>query len=771
MRDQRVFLGDEVSTFVGRRRELAEIKRLLASSRLVTLTGVGGVGKTRLARKVAGEMWDDFPDGVWFVELVKVTEPALLSSAVADTLGLRDQSARSPEAVLVDHLATQRLLLVFDNCEHLLDACGVLVSHLLRAAGDIVVLATSRQPLSVLGERSWMVPPLSMPDLANTAPSSGGYVYGHEALQLFEDRARSVQPDFELDTAGKQSATELCRRLDGLPLAIELAAVRLRALSIDQIVARLEDRYRLLSSGNRGGPARHQTLRAAVDWSFDLCSEQEKALWARLSTFADAFDLDAAEAVCADDGILGEEIFELLAGLIEKSIVLKQKGGGQSRYRMLETIKAYGREQLSERDPGGAFWRHHRDYYLDLAEQSEREWFSARQVAWRDRLEVEQANLWAALEYCFGESGDAQLGLHMVGALCYYWNACGHLPDGRYWLERALDSARGPTPDRAKALWVVGYVAMTQGDNESAMHYFDECLALAGELGDEHAQALVRQFRGSAEQFKGNLLRAKELLTEAVAFHRRADVLNSLTVLGIAQLAFVSCLLDDTDGALALCGECHETSEKHGERWALSWAQWVTGLARWKRGDHAEAARSLRASLEVKHVLSDRLGMSACVELLAWAAVEEGDAERAGVLLGASRTLWATIGSPLFGSAVLIATHDDYAQRVRRKLGEKAFKRAYDRGVGLQIDDAVALAESTEPAGASRATDPADRLTRREREVARYLAEGLTNKEIAERMVISRRTVEGHVEHVLDKMGFKSRTRVAAWLARQEPDV
>ncbi|HWE90073.1 MAG TPA: NB-ARC domain-containing protein [Pseudonocardiaceae bacterium] len=267
-----------MTSFIGRRREIADVKRALAGSRLVTLTGVGGVGKTRLAARIAVDLAAAFPDGVWLVELANVSEPELLSNAVAEALGLRDHSARSPDEVVVDHLKDQRTLLVLDNCEHLLDRCATLVSAVLRAAPEVVILATSREPLGTIGEHSWPVPPLSMPDLANVAPTRGGYVYGHEALALFEERAKAVLPDFALDSTSKRAAAELCQRLDGLPLAIELAAVRLRALSIEQILSRLEDRYRLLKSTSHGGPARHQTLRAAVDWSFDLCSEQEKTL-------------------------------------------------------------------------------------------------------------------------------------------------------------------------------------------------------------------------------------------------------------------------------------------------------------------------------------------------------------------------------------------------------------------------------------------------------------------------------------------------------------
>lgn len=753
-------LGDGLTSFVGRRRELAEITRLLGESRLVTLTGVGGVGKTRLALRAAERVREEFPDGVWLVELAKVSEPALVPNIVAESLGVRDQTTRSREAALLEHLEGRRLLLIVDNCEHVLSSCATLIAKLCNADNRLVVLATSREALGVLGERSWPVPPLSMPDLANAAPARGGYVLGHEALDLFEERARMVLPDFSLDQATARTATQLCQGLDGLPLAIELAAVRLRSMSIDQIHERLRDRYRLLSSGNRGGPARHQTLRAAVDWSYDLCTEQERALWARLAIFAGGFDLEAAESVCSFDGMTADDVVELLTSLVDKSIVLREGTGTEVRYRMLETIRAYGREKLATAGMERIFLQRHRDHYLRLAETFDAGWFGADQFRWWDRIQGEQANLWAALDFCLTTYGEQGRGMRLVGALCFYWNACGHLQDGRYWIGRALDADPRPSSARAKALWVNGYIAMTQGDGEVAMRHLEECLSLAEELGDERARSFVYQFRGSAEQFEGNLEAAEALLLEAVEMHRSSGVVDALTVLGVAQLGFVSCLIGKTDRALELCEECRLTSEEHGERWASSWALWVSGLARWTRGEFAQAAAVLKASLEVKDSLNDRLGVSACVELLAWTAVEDGNEKRAAQLFGVSRTCWASVGDFLFGSQAMVETHDRYEERARDALGHPAFEENFLRGEQLDNADVMMLAQAGQDEQADSRTP---QLTRRELEVARLVAEGLTNKEIASRLVISQRTVEGHVENVLGKMGAKSRTQVAIW--------
>lgn len=758
---QSTTLDNDLTSFIGRRKEIAELKIVLSSTRLVTLVGVGGVGKTRLARRVGQGLAKGFAHGAWFVDLARASEPALVANVIAEALGVPDQSALSPEAALAEYLADRELLLILDNCEHLLQACAALVSDLLRSAGGVVVLATSREPLGVLGEHSWPVPPMSMPDLANVAPARGGYVYGYEALELLEERARTVRPEFSIGPVSRAVAAQLCRRLDGLPLAIELAAVRLRALSLEQIVARLEDRYRLLSTGNRGGPARHQTLRAAVDWSFDLCSEKERSLWSRLSVFAGSFALPDAEEVCAGGEIERADVFEILSGLVEKSIVLCEGADENSRYRLLETIKAYGHERLVAAGEDVALSRRHRDYYLELAERSEDGWFGRDQVLWCVRLQNAQANFWAALDFCLATPGESATGLRMSGALVFFWNACGHLKDGRYWLGRVLEGSAEPSPERVKALWVNGYVAMTQGDNTAAMASFADCLALAAQLNDATARAYCQQFRGSAEQFKGNLEEAEVLLEEAVRSHRHRGVVNSLTVLATAQLGFVSCLVGKADRALELCDESCAVSEAHGELWALSWAHWVRGLAYWTLARFEPAAVALGDSLRAKHALDDRLGMSACVELLAWTACEAGASRRAAQLLGAAKALWASIGHPLFGSVELLDIHDGYLERLQSALGVKAFGQCHELGEQMSVADVLSFACDE----AGPAPDDEPRLTRREKQVAELIAEGLTNKQIATRLVISQRTAEGHVEHVLAKLSFQSRAQVAAWIA------
>jgi non-specific serine/threonine protein kinase len=761
-------LQPELTSFVGRRREIAAIKQSIPASRLVTLTGIGGVGKTRLARRVAHDLRRSFPDGTSMIELGDVREPDTLINFVAHALGVPNVATRDLQATLVQYLRDRHQLVVLDNCEHLRDACGQLVNEILCGTAHVRILATSREPLGVTGEHTYPVPPLSIPDTANVAATVGGDVYRFEAVELFEERAAAVIPGFHLDARSKAVAAELCQRLDGLPLAIELAAVRLRALSIEEIVARLEDRYRLLKSGSRGGSPRHQTLRAAIDWSYDLCDAREKAMWARVSVFTGGFDLEAAEAVCPDESIPREDVLDVLASLIDKSIVTREDDGSHARYRFLETIREYGREKLVETGLEAEFRRRHRDHYLRLAEESETSWFGTDQVAWSERLQSNQANLTGALDYCL-TSGEFREGLRMAAALCFFWNACGHLRDGRYWLGRALNADGTPSAERAKALWVNGWDAITQGDDENAKRYFDECMELADLLNDETARAFAIQFRGAGVAFTGDLPKAKQLLEEAVAYHRRSDTLSSLSVIGLTQLAFVCCLTGDVDRAITLCEEALEVCEQHQERWTLSWTLWVLGLTRWARQEFTEASESLERALTVKWSLNDWLGVSHCVQLLAWIAVESGELERAATLFGASPSIWEAIGAQLFGMAKLIQIHNDYTESARKALGQKPFERQYHKGSQLTVPEIVTFAlRQKAQADSPPSTVPQPKLTRREREVCELIAAGLSNKEIAEKLVIAQRTAEGHVENVLVKLGFNSRAQVAAWLAKQQ---
>jgi predicted ATPase len=450
-------LPAEFTSFVGRSRELSQIREALGRYRLVTLRGVGGVGKTRLALRIAGAVRRSFDDGTWLVELSALRNTELLARTVASALGMPDQAVGDPLDLLADYLADRHLLLILDTCEHLVEGCAMLSEVLLRAAPRLRILATSREPLEVLGEQAFVIPPLTVPDLG--APASGS-----ESVALFVDRAEAIVPGFALTAANEQPIAQLCRVLDGIPLALELAAVRLRIMSIEQVVDHVDDRFRFLGT-TRSNMNRHQTLRAAIDWSHELCTPTERLLWARLSVFPGDFDLAAAEHVGADDELGDDALLDTLGRLVEKSIVLCEQDG--RRYRMLDTIREYGTEQLSVL--GGKQERscRHRDYYLGLTERAVAGCLGARQVEWLGTLRQETHNLRVALDYSYARPGQEEIGLRMTVLLRQYWLMVGLFTEGRRWHGKALAVA-ADSPDAAWAVYGAAVLALQQGDQEAA---------------------------------------------------------------------------------------------------------------------------------------------------------------------------------------------------------------------------------------------------------------------------------------------------------------
>ncbi|QIZ38584.1 LuxR C-terminal-related transcriptional regulator [Saccharopolyspora sp. ASAGF58] len=771
-------LPGEPTSFVGRRQAVAEVKRLMSASRLVTLTGAGGVGKSRLALRVARDVRRAFPQGAWLIELAKLQDPSLLYHALFEALELRNRSTRALDAVLIEYLVDKRLLLVLDNCEHLLDACSELVSRLLPAAPGVRFLVTSRQSLGVAGEHVWPVPSLSLPDVTSTNnngeltvndPRQGSQ---YESLALFEERATAVLPGFELSGDNEIAVTRLCQRLDGLPLAIELAAVQMRVLSVEEIVARLEDRYRLLTSGNRGALPRHQTLRAAVEWSFDLCSEQERVLWARLSVFAGGFDLQAAESVCADEGMNAQDVFTGVAGLVQKSVLTREKGiGSPARYRMLETIRQFGHERLVDDGKELIVRRQHRDHYFRFAEQLYAGCFGPDQKQWSQRLRLDRANLWRALDFCLTEPGESRAAIRMAAALWYYWIACGCLRDGRYWLGRALAKHTQPDRDRAWALCINGYIAGLQGDIAQSIVLLDESCALARQSGDERVLAHATQFLGMSFLLKGDLATATTMWDRSLAEHRALDELNCLTGIAYIHRSLAAACLGDLDSATDIFRECQKFCAAHGEQWVMSWALWAISFARLIDGDLSEARARIREALGIMQNLDDLLGQPACLDVAAVISAAEGDVTQFARLLGASDAMWRPIGNPRFGFYAFNELYAECETRARRSLGDSAFDAAYEQGAQLTIRRAVgeALGEKTKPSTtvSAPAASAEPSLTRRERETAMLVAKGMSNKGIAEQLVISPRTVECHVEHILVKLGFNTRTQIAAWVRQK----
>jgi predicted ATPase/DNA-binding CsgD family transcriptional regulator len=757
----------EMTSFVGRRRELSEITRVLSSSRLVTLTGIGGAGKSRLAVHVARDVRRAFPDGVWFVELDRVTDPGLLPHTILGVLGIRDYSPNPADLALAELLSDKSMLLVLDNCEHIAEACAQLVRTVMAAASEVRLLATSREPLNVAGEITWQVPPLSMPEPHTTGADYSRY----EAFVLFEQRARAVLPNFAPHPDDWPTIAEICRVLDGNALALELAAARVPVLSVAQILSRLDARFRLLTGGRRTAPPRHQTLYAAVDGSFELCSKPERRLWMGASVFQGGFDLESAEAVCSGEDLPREQVLDALAGLVAKSVVTREDDDGRSRFRLLETIRQYGRGQLREAGEDRAQQQCHRDYFLALAERAEQEWFGPRQVDWLTRLRREWPNFWAALEFSSTADSEGDSGLRLGGALWPYWIAAGYVSEGTMWLDRILATHIVRRPARAKALWVNALSLALQGDPMRARALMAECHEILRGSRDERALAAARRVAGTVEMLAGNHVEAVPWLEEAVRHLAATDQLDSVAVLAYADLGVVKGLSGDVERAIELCEQGRALCESHGETWALSWIMSVLCFLLLVQDDQQDITRDLSKMLRIKEAFGDVLGVLHAAEMLAWVAGAHGDARRAAHLMGATEALWKPLGAYLLGFQPYLERHAVCVARARTALGDTAFESAAHAGADLDFERLVSYAlggaadaPAVSPAPPKR---PHGDLTPRQWEVAQLIARGMSNKEIGHHLVISQRTAEGHVESILVKLGFTSRAQVAAWVIEQ----
>ncbi|HEX7302700.1 ATP-binding protein [Lentzea sp.] len=739
----------DTTAFVGRRHDVGEVRRLLSESRLVTLTGVGGVGKTRLALRLAADLHRAFRDGVWFVELGGVTDPELVVHTVLEQLGVHDDTVRRHHTVLVEHLRDRQLLVVLDNCEHVVEATAELVDVLLRSSRGLRVLVTSRERLGVDGEHLWQVAPLPR----------------DPALALFAERAAAVEPGFVLGPQNHEQVSRICALLDGIPLAIELAAVRLRVLTLDHLLSRLDNTFRVLADGKRGGDPRHQTLQAAVDWSFHLCTRPEQVLWARASVFSGTFDLQAAERVCSGDGTPPDGIMQSLTGLVDKSVVVSEQHPSGTRFRLLEPLRQYGLQNLRGAGREQVVRQRHRDHYIEWARRREGEWFGPAQPQIFALTRLEHQNLRSALDFCFDNDGDHCV--HLAGTLWFYWAGCGMLGEGRHWLDRALADA-APGPLRAKALWVNGYVATLQGDIPASRRMLEECRAYAVDAGDGLALAYATHRLACTHLIGDDLALADALFLEAKTLYRGQGTVNSHTMLADVELAISATFQRDFAAAERLCSEAKAVGEEHGELWAQAYATYVLALCAWVRGDFPRADQLGKECLRIKRTFHDLLGIVLALEVLAWIAASQGNAARAATLLGATNEIWHTVGYPMFGSRHFGAPHGACESEAISVLGEQEFRAVFRKGMDLELEDAIAFAIGEEQGERARPAEAEPTpLTRREQQVADLIAGGLSNKEIAARLVIARRTAEGHVERILQKLGFSSRAQIATWVTER----
>jgi predicted ATPase len=679
-------LPAELDGLVGRAGELDALLRLLASERCrtVTVTGTGGVGKSRLALRAAAavQSQDRFCDGVWLVELATVRDPRLLEHALAEALGLTDHTGRPTRSVLAERLAERELLLVLDGGEHLTADCAGLAVELLRRAPGLRLLVAARRPLEIPGEHVVPLAPLPV-----TGERSA-------AVRLFAQRAAEVLPGFGVTEANGTAVTELCRRLDGLPLALELAAVRLRALSVEQLLDRLGDRFGLLSGGDRRCPPHHHALRTAIGWSHELCTPAQRLLWARMSVFAGPFDLDAVEYVCTGSGLAARDVLETVAALVAQSVVVRDEGPDGARYRMLETVREYGAGWLEALGETERLRRRHRDWYLGLATWCELDWFSPRQAQVAERIGGNLSNLRLALEFSLQGDHEPHVGLYLAGTLWFYWVGCGRLAEGRHWLDRALEQPCGNTEARAKALWVTGYVSVLQGDTSAALAALHECRDLAERTGNDTAAAYALHSTGCLALVCDDMQRAEELIGMALARYREIGELNSNVLMGQVELAMAVAFQGDLEGAVALCEEVREICQDHGERWALAYALYVLAYAAWARGEADRAVVLLREGLAIGHAFHDLVGTVLSVELLALLAEGDGagDAHEAAVLQGAASSMWRSVGLRLFGSRFFNAPHTLCEERLLARMGSEAYAAALEEGALLGLDAAVARA-------------------------------------------------------------------------------
>ncbi|MBI3911739.1 MAG: tetratricopeptide repeat protein [Armatimonadetes bacterium] len=731
-------LSVQLTTFIGRDRELADVKRLVGTARLVTLTGAGGSGKTRLALQAAADSLDDFPDGVWLAELAPLADSGIVLQTVASALGVSERPGQPLLATLIDHLRSKQLMLILDNCEHLLAAAAALVDSLLRSCPHLRILATSREALAITGEAAFQVPSMAIPDLRQLPPLEA--LERYEAIRLFVDRAALVQQSFQLTASNAPAVARLCHRLDGIPLAIELAAARIRVLPAEEIAARLDDRFRLLTGGSRTALPRHQTLQAAVDWSYNLLSDKERVLLRRLAVFAGGFTLDAVEAVCPGDGLEAHEVLDLLTGLVEKSLVLVQPQDGQVRYPLLETLRQYAREKLQEVGEADTLHGRHRDFFLALVERSETDRGTVKDADWQERFDREHDDLRAALDWSL-EAGEADAALRMGAVLWWFWEVRGYWQEGLTRLEAVLAADTGPaTPNRVLALHGAGRLAWAQGDTARAIELLEDGLRLSRQLAFREGVMFTAFTLGIVAR-SADLRRAAALLEEAVALARAR---GELYFLGnrIAWLWPVVHRLGNYDRTVALARECSTTARstpdmhpatvhfgRRAEAWmarqegryepaaalyeeavavARKWggssgrpANLVWGLVELaslsqEQGNYERAIALYQESLAISREMGSREYIASSLAGLADVARDTGDFTRAAGLYEESLALGKDVGPVLVASALLgLGLVDRYR-------GDLARARAFlEESLRLfrEIGDVVGAAEVTHTLG------------------------------------------------------------------------
>ncbi|MCC6176894.1 MAG: hypothetical protein IT305_16415 [Chloroflexi bacterium] len=812
----------QLSSFVGREHEVARLSGLLSATRLVTLVGGGGVGKTRLALHVGGVLDSQYPDGVWLVELASVRDADGIGGAIAEVFGIRGASADDPYDRIAATLRTWSALLVLDNCEHLIAGAAAFAQRLLRSCPGLVILATSREPLGVAGEVIRRVPSLSLPadDIlierrSATDVDTAGLLAEYGATRLFVERALAVNDGFSVTEQNASWIVHICRRLDGIPLAIELAAARSRVLTLQQIAARLDDRFRLLAGGSATTVARHRTLQAALDWSYGLLSGQEQAVLRRMSVFTGGGTLEAAQAVCTPSC---GDVLDALTGLADKSLLVVDLGSPEARYRLLETIRIYALDRLVERGEAPATRQRHAAYLLDWAEGAEQELRGPDLAVWLERLTADHDNIRAALDWLWDDVGDRSLGLRLMTALALFWHIRSHNDEIRR-LEGMVDATAGETTDRrlvharARACGLLAWTTRAWNEPSRTLALSEQAVSLFGDLGDRAGLAWSSIVRGLPLRDRREYVRARATVSEGLALAREAGDERTVAAAHylLASLRWYERFADGApeDGGVSDVDDAAEDSQRSqaaahaandleaiehieesltihrrlGDVWgvglALAGGGGLGGWA-WATGDRARATAIYAEALELFRSIGDLRSIGVLFEIFAHLALIEDDAARAAHLFGAADRLFdfsRTTSVPVRWPS---RAHD--AEAIQNRLGKDAYDAAWADGRAMSLEQATAYALHHAEPGSFGPAQPADSapsaaseaangafaaLTAREHEVAALIGQGVSNREIATSLVISERTVHGHVASIFAKLGFRSRAQVAVWAAHE----
>jgi predicted ATPase/DNA-binding CsgD family transcriptional regulator len=752
-------LPADATTFVGRRRELAEVKRKLTTARLVSLVGPGGVGKTRLGIRIATDLARGFVDGAWLVELAEVRDGALVTNSVLAALDLRDQAGANPAEILSAFLQNRQLLLVLDNCEHLLDAAAQLVTEVLRTAPGVRVVTTSREPLQVAGEHVVAVPPLELPLGNGEEPL--GRLRQNEAVALFIERAAAASGAFELSVSNRATVVSICRRLDGLPLAIELAAVRTRSLSPEQILDRLSDRFALLTRGGRSALPRHQTLGMAIDWSYDLLTDVEQILLRRLCVFAGRFTLEDVEAVGTSHENRTIDGLAALSSLVDKSLVIKKDIGGVACYRLHETMREYASAKLRDANEDEVLkdrcLEHYRTTCLQLAEQAR-----YRLVEWLGWAELEIDNIRAMLYDCVA-SGDLGRGLDIATSMRYYWITHGTTESIR-WFDQLLVSSEGSSTTLVRAYYLRGWLSLLKGDAVAGKSWTERAITTARESGQRALLSESLSLAATIHNVAGDSDAARQFLDEAEAMTPALHDYPATIELALSR-AVHAMLQGDMDAARAVSSEGVRLSREAGDLYQIEAMLRNFGMVGMMTGDTSAARSGFVEALQVARRFDNRLAEYYGLACLGWHAANSGQARAAARLFGAAEALAMQTGADMLGPAVPMLA--EAKEATIAALGPQAFEGEFNAGKQLSREAALQLALGESDGAGAQPGDSAvaGPLAMRELEVGRLVAEGLSNKQIGARMFISDRTVAAHVSNIMNKLGLNSRAQIAVWMS------